>query len=133
LRAGCMGMLIPAKFGAHFRLSTALKKKEHVGMLIDQRYGRGVDVTFFGRKCKANPLLAQLARRFDCPIHGVRMIRRSTDCNAFSMELTPAINPARDGDGKIDIQGTMQAITSIVEEWVRQNPGQWLWIHDRWR
>ena len=39
----------------------------------------------------------------------------------------------RDADGKIDIQGTTQAITSVVEGWVREHPEQWLWLHRRWR
>ncbi|HWX82606.1 MAG TPA: hypothetical protein VNZ48_03310, partial [Xanthobacteraceae bacterium] len=29
--------------------------------------------------------------------------------------------------------GTMQAITSVVEGWVREYPEQWLWLHRRWR
>ena len=41
-------------------------------MLIDQHFSRGVDVTFFGRRCKANPTIARLARQFDCPVVGVR-------------------------------------------------------------
>ena len=35
--------------------------------------------------------------------------------------------------GQIDIQGTMQAVTSVVESWVREYPDQWLWLHRRWR
>ena len=35
--------------------------------------------------------------------------------------------------GKIDIQGTMQAVTSVVEGWIREYPDQWLWLHRRWR
>jgi KDO2-lipid IV(A) lauroyltransferase len=27
----------------------------------------------------------------------------------------------------------MQAITSVVEGWVREHPEQWLWVHRRWR
>ena len=27
----------------------------------------------------------------------------------------------------------MQAMTSVVEGWVRENPTQWLWMHRRWR
>jgi KDO2-lipid IV(A) lauroyltransferase len=27
----------------------------------------------------------------------------------------------------------MQAITSVVEGWVREHPEQWLWLHRRWR
>ncbi|MGA3140844.1 MAG: lipid A biosynthesis lauroyl acyltransferase, partial [Xanthobacteraceae bacterium] len=39
----------------------------------------------------------------------------------------------RDAEGRIDIRGTMQAITSVVEAWVREYPAQWLWLHRRWR
>ena len=35
--------------------------------------------------------------------------------------------------GQIDVQGTMQAITSVVEGWIREYPEQWLWLHRRWR
>jgi KDO2-lipid IV(A) lauroyltransferase len=24
-------------------------------------------------------------------------------------------------------------MTAVVEGWVRENPGQWLWMHRRWR
>ena len=44
-------------------------------MVVDQHFSRGVDVVFFGRTCKANPSIARLARRFDCPVVGVRVIR----------------------------------------------------------
>ena len=103
----------------------------HVAMLVDQYYVQGVDVTFFGRKTKANPLLARLARHVDCPIHGVRMIRLPD--HRFRIEVTDAIAPARDADGNIDVQGTMQIITNVVEAWVREHPEQWLWLHKRWR
>ena len=36
-------------------------------------------------------------------------------------------------EGKIDVAGTMQAITSVIEGWVREHPEQWLWVHRRWR
>ena len=31
------------------------------------------------------------------------------------------------------VAGAMQAMTSVVEGWVREHPGQWLWMHRRWR
>jgi Kdo2-lipid IVA lauroyltransferase/acyltransferase len=132
MRAGCMGNLIPTGLDAPVRLANALERGEHVGMLVDQHFGKGVDVVFFGRWCKANPLIAQLARHTECAIRGVRVVRQP-DGNSFWGELTDAITPARDADGRIDIQGTMQVITAIVEGWVREHPEQWLWLHRRWR
>jgi KDO2-lipid IV(A) lauroyltransferase len=101
-------------------------------MLVDQHYVNGVDVTFFGRTCKANPFIARLARHIDCPIHGTRVVRLP-DKRRFRVDLSEAIEPRRDADGKVDIAGTMQAITSVVEGWVREHPEQWLWVHRRWR
>ena len=52
----------------------------------------------------------------------------------FRMELTPAhVVFLRDASGQIDVQGTMQAITAVVEGWIREYPDQWLWLHRRWR
>lgn len=132
IRKGSMGTLVPTSLDAPFKLIRVLEAGGHVAMIVDQHYVNGVDVTFFGRRCKANPFLARLARHVDCPIHGTRIIRLP-DRHRFRVDLTEAIEPPRDADGKIDIEGTMQAITSVVEGWVREYPEQWLWVHRRWR
>lgn len=132
LRASCMGTLVASGFDAPIRLARALERGGNVGMLVDQHDSRGVEVMFFGRKCKASPLLAQLARHFDCPIHGIRAVRLA-DRNTFWSEVTDPIEPKRDAVGKIDIAGTTQVIAGVVESWVREHPDQWLWQHRRWR
>ena len=131
-RAGIMGTLVATGLDAPVKLVRVLENGGHVAMLVDQHYVRGVDVNFFGRTCKANPLLAQLARHVDCPIHGARIVRLP-DRDRFRIDLTEAITPARDGDGRVDVTGTMQIVTSVIEGWVREHPEQWLWLHRRWR
>jgi KDO2-lipid IV(A) lauroyltransferase len=133
IRAGCMGTLVATGLDAPVKLLRILEANRHVAVLADQHFVKGVDVTFFGRPCKANPLIAQLARHIECPIHGTRIVRRREDPNRFTIEMTPAIVPARDHAGLIDIAGTMQVITSVIEGWVREHPEQWLWLHRRWR
>ena len=130
-RAANMGELISTGLDAPLKLAGALQRGAHVGMLVDQYYVRGVPVIFFGRRTVANPLLARLARHFDCPIHGVRMVRLPG--HAFRGVITDAIAPARDAQGKIDIAGTTQIIIGIIEGWIREHPEQWLWQHRRWR
>jgi Kdo2-lipid IVA lauroyltransferase/acyltransferase len=126
-----MGELIPAGRDAPFRLAEALEQGKHVGMLVDQYWTGGVEVTFFGRKTRANPTLARLRRHVECPIHGARIIRLPG--NRFRAELSEEVQPVRNAAGEIDIQGTMQAITSVLEGWIREYPDQWLWLHRRWR
>src|SRR5262245_4745379 len=62
LRAGQMGELVPTSMFAPLQLARALEANRHVAMLVDQHYVKGVEVTFFGRPCMANPLMAALAR-----------------------------------------------------------------------
>jgi Kdo2-lipid IVA lauroyltransferase/acyltransferase len=131
IRNDSMGTLVPTDFDAPIRLSRALEHNRHVAMLVDQYYVKGVEVTFFGRRCMANPLIAKLARQTECPIHGTRIIRLPG--GRFRGEITDEIPPVRNASGRIDVPGTMQAITTVIEGWVREHPEQWLWLHRRWR
>ncbi len=131
MRAGCMGALLPTTMDAPIKLADALKRGSHVAMLVDQWYGPGVPVMFFGRKTLTNQTIARLARHIECPIHGIRSVRHPD--GRLQVLVTEAIEPKRDAEGKIDVEGTMQVISSVVEGWVREHPEQWLWLHRRWR
>ena len=131
VRKETMGGLEAARPGAAFAMRGVLERGGHLGMLIDQHFTRGVLVDFLGRPALANPILAKFARQFDCPVHGVRVVRLPGP--RFRLELTPALDLPRDPDGQIDVQGAMQAMTRVVEGWVREQPEQWLWMHRRWR
>jgi KDO2-lipid IV(A) lauroyltransferase len=131
MRAGCMGTLLPGGLDAPLTMAKALENGKSVGMLVDQHDRRGVGVEFFGRHANTSPLLARLSRQIDCPIYGARTIRLPN--NRFRVELTEPMAPVRDQQGEIDVAGTMQAVTNVIEQWVRQYPEQWLWLHHRWR
>ncbi len=88
IRSGTMGGLEAARQGAAFAMQGALEKGRHLGMLIDQHFTRGVIVDFMGRPALVNPILGKFARRFDCPVHGVRVIRLPD--HRFRLQLTPA-------------------------------------------
>jgi KDO2-lipid IV(A) lauroyltransferase len=131
VRRETMGNLVPSMTGAAIALSSALERGGRVGLLVDKYYHRGPALNFFGRKTRANPTLGMLARRFDCPVYGARTIRLSG--GRFRLELHGPYDLPRDESGEIDIDGTMQMVTGIVEGWVREHPDQWLWMHRRWR
>lgn len=122
--------LIASREGASFQLMSALERGEHVGVLVDQKFRRGIKVPFFGHDAPSNPLLAKLARRYDCPVHGARTIRLPD--GRFRLEITEELVLPRTEDGDIDIKGTTELVNKVVEGWVREYPEQWLWIHRRW-
>jgi KDO2-lipid IV(A) lauroyltransferase len=131
LRQGSMGQLVAAGMSAPFKLAKALERGQHIGMLVDQRFGRGPVVDFLGRPAHANPLLAQLARRYDCPVHGARAIRLPD--GRFRLDLTEEIALPRDAEGLVDVEAATQAMNDVIAGWIREHPGQWLWMHRRWR
>lgn len=131
VRSRLMGGLIPATSGAIGKLKQALDDGVNIGLIVDQHFVGGIEVRFFGRPCRANPTLARLARQLDCAICGARAIRLPG--NRFQLELTSPLPSPRDVDGKIDVAGTMQMITTTIENWIREYPDQWLWMHRRWR
>ena len=120
-----------AKRGALWGLAGAFERGELIGMMMDQRAKFGIEVPFFGRPALSNPIAARLARTFECPVHGVRVIRKPD--SRFHVEITPPIDLPRDRRGRIDVFAATAKINDIIEGWVRQHPEQWLWIHDRWR
>ena len=122
--------LVASGDGASFQLMSALERGDHVGVLVDQKFRRGIMVPFFGKAAPSNPLLAKLARRYKCPVHGARTVRLPN--GRFRLEITEELDLPRDENGDVDIRGTTELVNRIVEDWVREYPEQWLWIHRRW-
>ena len=129
-RRSTMGELMETRAGAAFALSAILEKGGNVGALVDQKFAGGLLTTFFGRPCETNPVVPMLARRFDCPIHPTRCIRLPG--NRYRLEIHEALELVRDADGDIDIDASTQLLNDVVEGWVREHPGQWMWFHKRW-
>lgn len=131
MQKNTMGRLVESGPDAVWRLRDALKSGLHLALFADQHFANGVDVEFFGRPCKANPMAARFAQFFNCPVHGFRSIRLPD--NRIQVEFTDEIPMPRGADGKIDIAAAMQAITTTIENWIRERPEQWLWLQRRWR
>lgn len=126
-----MGHLVPSKAGAAWALSGVMDGGGKVGVLADQYFARGPEVSFFGRVTAANPLLAKLARNYDCPVYPARTIRLPN--GRFRIELQDKLELPYDERGRVDTNKLTQQINDIMEDWVREYPEQWLWLHNRWR
>ncbi|MEM8651906.1 MAG: lipid A biosynthesis lauroyl acyltransferase [Pseudomonadota bacterium] len=130
-RTTSMGHLVPSKAGASWALASAMDEGHKVGMLVDQFFSRGVEIEFLGRQTMGNPLLAKLARQYDCPVHPARCVRLPG--GRFRIEIEPALDIPKNSDGSINVQALTQSVNDCVARWVRENPEQWLWLHKRWR
>ncbi|MBB3137368.1 KDO2-lipid IV(A) lauroyltransferase [Rhizobium pisi] len=129
-RSARMGKLVPSHAGSSFALARQLEAGQGVGVLVDQKFRKGLKGTFFGRDVKTNPLLPKLVRQFNCEVYPARCIRLPG--NRYRLEIEPRLDMPRDAKGNLDLPAAAQLLNDKVESWVREYPEQWLWYHDRW-
>ncbi|MCO5158379.1 MAG: lipid A biosynthesis lauroyl acyltransferase [Aquamicrobium sp.] len=129
-RAEAMGELIASRAGAAFGLARVLERDGNIGVLVDQKFRHGVPTTFFGLPCNTSPLVAKLARQYECDVYPARSIRLPG--NRFRLEVYDRLVLPRTEKGTVDVNATCQLLNDVVEGWVREHPGQWMWFHKRW-
>jgi KDO2-lipid IV(A) lauroyltransferase len=129
-RSERMGKLVPSHAGSSFALARQLEAGAGVGVLVDQKFRKGAKTKFFGLDVKTNPLLPKLVRQFKCEVYPARCVRLSG--NRYRLEIEPKMEVPLDVNGNLDLPATAQMLNDKVESWVRENPEQWLWYHDRW-
>lgn len=120
-----IGTIPKSRSGARQLLET-LKGGKTVGILIDQKYNEGIAVPFFGRDAMTSPAFVQLAQKLDIPLVPVR-IDRTKESACFTVTLSPPL----DVKGRA-VEDVMKEAHTILEQNIRERPGQWLWLHRRW-
>lgn len=112
------------------RIIEILKNGEHLFLLVDQKFNKGMPIPFFGRDAMTAPAGARLAMKYDCPLLPARVER----LGGFRFRVTyyPPLKVSQTGDLNHDLQVTLTHMNQCIEDWVRERPEQWLWIHNRW-
>lgn len=126
-RAKCAARLIDVGPTARHEIVQALRDGMLVGILPDQHYARGIEVSFFGRMCRVNPLLALLAGTGKWPVYAGYATRLPDQ--RYRIQITGPLQFPRKPTGETDTRATMQAIFSMIETWIRVEPKQWMWLH----
>lgn len=112
------------------QLLRAIRAGTSIGILIDQKMNDGRPIEFFGRPAMTSPAIAQLALKYDCLLIPVRVVR--TRGVRHHISILPPLPIVRTDDHNRDVAAILRSINRLLEEWIRENPGQWLWIHRRW-
>ncbi len=106
-----------------------------LGILPDQdiKEGNGVFVPFFGHEAWTTTGPASLALLSGCPIVCAHLERKKE--GGLRISTPQVLYPQTDKslDRKQAATRLTQAWMAIVENWIRENPGSWVWFHDRWR
>jgi Kdo2-lipid IVA lauroyltransferase/acyltransferase len=107
-----------------------LRDGQQLGILIDQKMNDGIAVPFFGRDAMTAPALARLAFKFDCTVLPAQVERLRGA--RFRLTVHPPLPLERSDDIQRDTLLLMTRANAMLESWIRQRPGQWLWLHRRW-
>ena len=107
-----------------------LKKGDKIALLCDQKLREGIDVPYFGYPAKTAPAMATLALKMDLPMYPARVVREK-GCR-LRIDIFPPLTVPHTGDKNADVLVVMTEVNHMLEDWIRENPTQWLWIHRRW-
>jgi KDO2-lipid IV(A) lauroyltransferase len=115
-------------------LISAMRAGETVGLLIDQNMTppAGVFVDFFGVPACAASGIARVALRTDASVVPAFTIWDDVR-RKYRITFAPRLTLPKTGDDERDVLDATQLFTSVIEEYVRKSPDQWLWVHRRWK
>lgn len=123
------GGLYPKAPDTATTLMRYVKRGGALAILADLRDRNGARVEFFGRPAPSTTFPALLARTLNLPLYAARVVRLPGV--RFRIE-TEELTIPRDGDRKDDVVAATQVLQSRFEDWVREDPAQWMWAHRRW-
>ncbi len=114
------------KEGALRKFIARLKEGGSVGVIMDQSVlpEEGVLIEFLGRPAWNSKMPVALARRTGAALLPV-FIRAHED--GHEITVLPEYKPTGD-----ELEDTRR-LSSYIEDFIRANPTQWLWIHRKWK
>lgn len=120
------------KKGALKELLLSLKRNEVVGILMDQSVvaSEGVITEFLGKKDHTMKTPAIVAMKTGSAVLPV-FIRRVN--GGHRLEIGGEIELDRSADGDADVLNNTKKFSGYIEEYIRRNPSEWLWMHRRWK
>lgn len=127
------GLQLLYKKGASQSAGDILTSGGLLAFIADQNAGhKGMFVDFFGRKASTYKSIALLAMEYQAPII-VGYARRTSGRFQYEVGCNRIIKPEEWAGRENESYWITQEYTRAIEEFVREAPEQYLWIHRRWK
>ncbi len=126
-------VILRSELSSARKMIKALRNNEVIAMLIDQDTSvQSVFVPFFGMPASTPLGLASLALKTGTPVIMSVDKRLPGDKHQFviSDEIVP---PETTGDFDTDVVNFTAKLTKYLEDFIKENPEQWVWFHERWK
>lgn len=101
-------------------------KNKNIFLLIDQKDSAGAFIDFFGKKVKTQIGFLKIARKYNLKLIPMKNIRLPN--NRFQITFE---EPLEHNNNMISDEEKMLEINTIIERWIKDNPENWFWQHQR--
>ena len=126
----CPNQIAKGRIGMR-EIINKIKNGYSIALMIDQRVGEGLRISFFNRPAHTTTIPAQLALKYNCKLVPIE-IKRIGSVN-FEMTVHKPYNIEKTKDSDEDTQNITLKANHIIEKMIIKNPTQWLWSHNRWK
>lgn len=108
-----------------------MKKKSYFGILVDLYITKGQKINFLGRSTNAMTTAAKLSIKYNKPIIPLYCKRLEKE-SKFELIVEKPID-FKNSKNIISDQDLTVKFNKIIELWIKKNPDQWFWVHNRWK
>ena len=115
-------------------LISAMRAGETVGILMDTNMTppQGVFVPFFGMEACTASGLARVALKTEAVVLPGFLLWNDAR-QKYVLHFGKPLDVIRTGNADADVLANTAAFTAAIEQAIRANPEQWLWLHRRWK
>jgi KDO2-lipid IV(A) lauroyltransferase len=120
------------KKGALKSILYNLKNNGCVGILMDQavRPNEGFIIDFLGRGAWTTKMPALIAQKTGAPVLPI-FIHKSKEGHVVT--IYPVVKLSLSSDKKDSTAENTTILSSYIEQYIKEYPSEWLWIHRRWK
>ncbi len=120
------------KQGALKKILQILKSNGCVGILIDQAVlsDEGYVINFLGRGAWTTKIPALIARKTEAAILPAFIHRTG---KRHKIVIHKEVVLSNNSDREQALKEDTERFSKYIEEYIRQHPSEWLWIHRRWK
>jgi Kdo2-lipid IVA lauroyltransferase/acyltransferase len=115
-------------------LIATMRAGETVGILMDTNMTppQGVFVPFFGVEACTASGMARIALKTGAAVVPGFLFREGRE-QRYVLRFGEELDLVRTGDSEADAVADTALFTRVIEQYVREYPEQWLWMHRRWK
>ena len=128
----CHGHRVILRTNAMRQILRILQEGEAIGVMCDQRgsTSRGLMIDFFGQPAPTSPALARIILKSGAVILTSFGFRNPDQTHTLTISDPLIFDPCQDTEK--NVLHITQCYVKALEDFIRQHPDQWLWMHRRW-